>query len=60
MESAMRHFHTLLHGLGAVWRLLRRRRSAVASASEPADLGTAFGLDAAIEADPGSAAPLAH
>lgn len=55
----MRHFHTLLHGLGAVWQVLRHRRT-VAAASEPADLGTAFGLDAAIEADPGSATPFAH
>lgn len=56
----MRHFRTLSRGLSAVCRVLLRRRPAVGSASEPADLGTAFGLDAAIEADPGSAVPPAH
>jgi hypothetical protein len=60
MDTAMRYFHTLLRGLRAAGRLLLRRRAAVGSANEPADLGTAFGLDAAIEADPGSVAPLAH
>ncbi|HKX94420.1 MAG TPA: hypothetical protein VJM48_06925 [Methylibium sp.] len=56
----MRHFHTLLRGLRAVGRVLLRRRPAAWSSTEPADLGTAFGLDAAIEANPGSVVPLAR
>ncbi|HSV70384.1 MAG TPA: hypothetical protein VLI72_09745 [Methylibium sp.] len=46
----MRHLHTLLRWIRAVGLALspRRRRSIVA-VTEPADLGTAFGLDAAIE-----------
>lgn len=50
MEAPARHLHTLLRWIRAVGLALspRRRRSIVA-VTEPADLGTAFGLDAAIE-----------
>ncbi|HWH74768.1 MAG TPA: hypothetical protein VNV16_10960 [Methylibium sp.] len=51
MVLATRPFEALRRGWRTVCRVLRRSRTPAGwTASEPADLGTAFGLDAAIEA----------
>ncbi len=59
MDTAGRHFHTLLRVVSALVATARRR-PLPPPATEPADLGTAFGLDAAMAPEPHPPAPLAH
>lgn len=68
MDTAARHSHTLLRDARTLWRVacaavlaLRPLRAApVDDGADPADLGTAFGLDAVTEAQPAGSPPLAH
>lgn len=47
----------LLPGLTWLTSMASRRSPADDDAPDPADMGTAFGLDASMEAEPGEASP---
>jgi hypothetical protein len=65
MDTTAHHSHTLLRDARALWRVacaavlaLRPLRAAPSAAdTDPADCGTAFGLDAVTELQPGDTPP---